>query len=217
MAEQRSSRRRKDREGLASIFRDERHSGRLPDILQPNEPAQEPPASEPEPTPQPPQPTTPVAVESLTPSEPLIYQPDAATREPRRRGARLDKQSGLHLVRQDIIQHGVPYPGRDSGFLMEPYNFMRMMLTLEKLAVVQVVHEILGRTLGQEEPSSPTGRRQWCKLSLRDLKEGRNMSHSQAQRGIKEALASGYIQRRQNEESGYEYAIRWRNLESDMP
>lgn len=93
---------------------------------------------------------------------------------------------------------------------------MRMMLTLEKLAVVQVVHEILGRTLGQDDPSSPTGRRQWCRLSLRDLKEGRNMSHSQAQRGIKEAMASGYIQRREGEDGGYEYSIRWRHLEAWM-
>lgn len=98
MAEPKSSRRRKDREGLESIFRDERHSGRLPDILEPNEHTHEPaipePVSTPSPSPSPTQPPTPI--EAPIPSEPLVYEPDSIPREPRRRGARLDKQSGLH-------------------------------------------------------------------------------------------------------------------------
>lgn len=88
---------------------------------------------------------------------------------------------------------------------------MKMLLTLEPVAVVQVVHEILGLTLGQDDIHSSTGRREWCKLSLRDLEESRSMGRAQVQRGIKGALEGGYILRRALKSGGYEYAIRWRD------
>lgn len=82
------------------------------------------------------------------------------------------------------------------------------ILAVEKKAVAQVVLEIMQQTLGFYDPSSPTERREWAKLSARHFVRRCGMSHSQAKTGLKTALNLGYILRRPCA-NGFEYAIRF--------
>jgi hypothetical protein len=98
-----------------------------------------------------------------------------------------------------------PSQGR---YLMAPEEFQAILL-LETKAVAAVVWEIMLRTIGWEG-DGPGDRREWVHLTVRHFVRAGVLSRAQAERGIKRALAMGYITRRKVGDRRYEYAIRWR-------
>lgn len=155
--------------------------------------------------PPPPSPQTPDANAEASSSSvadlPLLVPPV------RTKGTRDAKVTGLHLVLQDVQEHGFPHPLGEGSFLMVPRVF-KALLALEPLSVIQVVFEVLDQTIGWADVGSNSGRREWCELSLRHFELSCGMTRSQAQRGIKRALNHKYILRRSHG-SSFEYAIRW--------
>ena len=91
---------------------------------------------------------------------------------------------------------------------MAPKEF-QAILVRETKAVAAVVWEIMLRTIGWEG-DGPGDRREWVHLTKRHFVRTNVLSRAQAERGIKRALAMGYIKRREIGKRGYEYAIRWK-------
>ena len=91
---------------------------------------------------------------------------------------------------------------------MAPKEFQAILL-LETKAVAAVVWEIMLRTIGWEGDGLGD-RREWVHLTVRHFVRAGVLSLAQAERGIKRALAMGYITRRRLGKRGYEYAIRWK-------
>jgi hypothetical protein len=83
-------------------------------------------------------------------------------------------------------------------------------LILETKAVAAVVWEIMQQTIGWESGREPGGRREWAPVTKRHFVRATMMSRSQAEEGLKQALAKGYIIRRQIGARRFEYAIRWK-------
>ena len=98
-----------------------------------------------------------------------------------------------------------PSTGR---YLMAPKEF-QAILVRETKAVAAVVWEIMQQTIGWEG-NGPGGRREWAPLTVRHFVRAGVLSLAQTERGIKRALAKGYIKRRRIGARGYEYAIRWK-------
>jgi hypothetical protein len=84
---------------------------------------------------------------------------------------------------------------QDGYFLMLPKEF-DAILALEHKAVSQVVLEVLRQTIGRVGDGQ-NGRQEWATMSYRHFARAGILSQSQAQEGIKQALAKGYIVRRQ--------------------
>jgi hypothetical protein len=124
---------------------------------------------------------------------------------------RQQRKSGLYLVLQAAQQHGITHP-KDGHFLMLPKAEFRAILALEHKAIAQVVLEIFLQTIGTQEYDQDgyTRRKEWATISYRHFARAGVMTSKAAQRGIKDALAKGYIVRRQRGVRSYEYAIRWR-------
>jgi hypothetical protein len=124
--------------------------------------------------------------------------------KPRRRQKR---KSGLYAVLHAAQQHGITHP-TVGGFLQLPREF-DAILALEHKSVAQVVLEVLRQTIGKVGDGAD-GRQEWAKISKRHFARVGLMPETMAQRGIKGALAKGYIVRRQVGARSYEYAIRWK-------
>jgi hypothetical protein len=131
----------------------------------------------------------------------------ASQREPRKTGWWL----ALHRVRE----FGFTSP--DEGhYLLLPPEF-DAILALETKAVAQIVLEVLRQTVGWVDPSGDQDergnrkRRLWAKLGHKHF-EFICGSSSQAHTGLKKALNEGYIVRRPCP-GGFEYAIKWRELQ----
>ena len=122
------------------------------------------------------------------------------------RGARADKVTGLHIVLHQIQRDGFPHPAT-GGYVMVP-RVIKALLSLEPVAVIQVVFEICEQTVGWVDPHGKHGRREWARLSLRHFELACGMTAHQVLRGLKRALQQGYILRRPRLDS-FEYAIRW--------
>ena len=86
------------------------------------------------------------------------------------------------------------------------------ILALEHKAIAQVVLEILQQTIGTVEygQDGHSGRKEWATISYRHFARAGILSVSQAEIGIKLALAKGYITRRPLGAQRFEYAIRWK-------
>ena len=182
--------RKKEREQAAMNKLFEQHSyvgGRLPDILDPATP-----------------PDTPQAPKVVP-----IWDPpsDDVEEERPKRGARSEKTTGLQIVITQIQRNGFPHPLKQGNFLMLPKVF-KALLSLEQMSVIQVVYEILDRTIGWADKKGEHGRREWARLSHHDFEMSCGMSKAQVKRGLKGALQKGYIIRRGKLDS-FEYCIRW--------
>ena len=91
---------------------------------------------------------------------------------------------------------------------MAPKEF-QAILVRETKAVAAVVWEIMQQTIGWEG-NGLGGRREWAPLTVRHFVRAHILSRSQAEKGIKQALAKGYIARRKLGVRHFEYAIRWK-------
>jgi hypothetical protein len=127
----------------------------------------------------------------------------APTRRPQRK-------SGLYTVLQAAQQHGFT-PPQAGHWLMLPPEFAAV-LALEHKAIAQVVLEILQQTIGTVEygQDGHSGRKEWAPLTKRHFVRAGILSRSQAEMGLKQALAKGYITRRSLGARRFEYAIRWK-------
>lgn len=163
--------------------------GRLPDILNPT-PSDMPAAQQP--------------IQIVPTWEPIIPEPDG---ERPKRKARNEKATGLHIILHAIQRDGFPHPLEQGSFLMLPKVF-KALLSLEPVAVIQVVYEIFDQTIGWADSRSNHGRREWARLSLKHFELACGMNPAQVKRGIKRALQNGYILRRPRLDS-FEYGIRW--------
>ena len=128
-------------------------------------------------------------------------------REPRKTGWWL----ALHRVRE----FGFTSP-EEGHYLLLPPEF-DAILALETKAVAQIVLEVLRQTVGWVDPSGERDergnrkRRLWVKLGHKHF-EFICGSSSQAHTGLKKALNEGYVVRRSCQ-GGFEYAIKWRELQ----
>ncbi len=124
-----------------------------------------------------------------------------------KRKARSDKVTGLHIILNAIQRDGFPHPMIQGSFLMLPKVF-KALLSLEPVAVIQVVYEIFDQTIGWTDDRGEYGRREWARLPLRHFEIACGMTSTQVKRGLKRALQKGYILRRPRLDS-FEYGIRW--------
>jgi hypothetical protein len=144
--------------------------------------------------------------EALPPSLP-IPQPANAPKPRRRRPART---SGLWAVVHAAQQHGFT-PPQAGHWLMLPPEFAAV-LALEPKAIAQVVLEILQQTIGTVVygQDGHSGRKEWAPLTKRHFVRAGILSRPQAEMGLKQALAKGYIVRRSLGVRRFEYAIHWK-------
>jgi hypothetical protein len=126
----------------------------------------------------------------------------------RKKGARHEKVSGLHIRLEHIKYHGFEHPMVSKSFLMVPPDDFLALLSLEPLAVIQVVFVIWRETVGWEDPTGRYGRREWVGISPQDFERRGIAGRAQARRGLKRAEEQGYIRKR-TAGSGFEYAVRW--------
>jgi hypothetical protein len=129
--------------------------------------------------------------------------------------SRVHKYSVNRQIRQSLIlprlqQHGFTHP-QNGYWLMMPQDFA-VLVAYETKAVVQVVLEVLQRTIGAPG-DGPGGRKLWTVLSTWECAKSGLMSHSAAQRGLKDAVERGYVLRRW-QEGQYEYALKWKGMEN---
>ena len=129
--------------------------------------------------------------------------------------SRVHKYSVKRQIRQSLTlprlqQHGFTHP-QNGYWLMMPQDFA-VLVAYETKAVVQVVLEVLQRTIGAVG-DGPGGRKLWAELSTWECAKTGLMSHSAAQRGLKDAVERGYILRRSCE-GHYEYALKWKGIEN---
>jgi hypothetical protein len=100
---------------------------------------------------------------------------------------------------------------------MLPREF-KAIVAYETKAVVQVILEVLDRTIGVEGDSH-YGRGLWVELSTWDCAATGLISHSAAQRGLATAITKGYLKRRvletdyKGEPIRYEYSLKWKGIE----
>jgi hypothetical protein len=141
----------------------------------------------------------------------LTAPPPPSDTTPQPRQPRPPRKSGLYAVLHAAQQHGITHP-KDGHFLMLPKDEFRAILALEHKAIAQVVLEIFLQTIGTAEYDQygQIIRKEWATISYRHFARAGVMTSKAAQRGIKDALAKGYIVRRQRGARSYEYAIRWR-------
>jgi hypothetical protein len=123
---------------------------------------------------------------------------------------RPERKSGLYAVLHAARQHGFT-PSKEGFWVMLPKEF-DAILALEHKAVAQVVLEILRQTIGTVvyTQDGSTTRKEWATISYRHFARAGLMASKAAQRGIKEALDKGYIERRKVGARRYEYRLRWR-------
>lgn len=93
---------------------------------------------------------------------------------------------------------------------MLPEEFS-LILAHESKAVTQVLLETFLQTVGHPG-DGPGGRQLWRRLSIRHFVRKGLMSRSQAEEGIKQALAKGYLLRRSCGKQRWEYAIHFRDI-----
>jgi len=173
-------------------------SNQISHLQQPEpSPAAKPPA---------PDPDTTEAVQEPAPPSPA---PKAFDDTRRKKGARHEKVSGLHIRLEHIKYHGFEHPAASKSFLMVPPDDFLALLSLEPLAVVQVVFVIWRETVGWEDPAGLYGRREWVGISPQDFERRGIAGRAQARRGLKRAEEQGYIKKR-TVSSGFEYAVQWK-------
>ena len=126
----------------------------------------------------------------------------------RKKGARHEKVSGLHVRLEHIKYHGFEHPMVSKSFLMVSPDDFLALLSLEPLAVIQVVFVIWRETVGWEDPTGLYGRREWVGISPQDFERRGIAGRAQARRGLKRAEEQGYIRKR-TAGNGFEYAVRW--------
>lgn len=127
--------------------------------------------------------------------------------------SRVQKYSIHRQVRQSLTlprlqQHGFTHP-QNGCWLMMPHDFT-VLVAYETKAVVQVVLEVLQRTIGTPG-DGPGDRNLWTPLTKWQCAETGLMSPSAAQRGLKDAVTRGYLLRRLHE-GQYEYALKWKGV-----
>lgn len=130
-----------------------------------------------------------------------------------RQSVRKHKYSIKRQIRKSLTlprlqQHGFTHP-QNGYWLMLPQDFA-VLVAYETKAVVQVVLEVLQRTIGTVG-EGPCGRKLWTELSSWQCAETGLMSPSAAERGLKNAVARGYLLRRLAE-GRWEYAIKWKGM-----
>lgn len=115
-----------------------------------------------------------------------------------------------------VQEHGFTHPSW-GGWLQLPREF-DAILALERKPVAQIVLEVMRRTVGYVDPSGAVdaqgrpARVEWAPLTHQHLTAICGGSPSNAQAGLKIALAKRYIERRRAQDrphGPYEYRIRW--------
>jgi hypothetical protein len=142
----------------------------------------------------------------------LAYTPTSTdtAAKPRRRVPQTDPDtySPIEHTLYSVQQFGFTHPST-GRFLMAPKEF-QAILALETKAVADVIWELMQQTIAWTDGREPGGRREWARLSVRHFEREKIASRSQAEAGIKRALAMGYIERRRSGARGYEYRLRWK-------
>jgi hypothetical protein len=99
---------------------------------------------------------------------------------------------------------------------MCPREF-KAIVAYETKAVVQVILEVLDRTIGVPG-EGPHGRGLWVELSTWECAATGLMSHSAAQRGLARAMEKGYLRRKvlkvdmHGNPISFAYSLKWRDI-----
>jgi len=109
-----------------------------------------------------------------------------------------------------------PYYGDDKRFLMTPPEF-DLVLDFEPLPVIKVIHEVLRQSVGYADKNSPTGRREWVKLSFWHFERRGILSHQAAKDAIDYAVDKGYLLRRRLGKQQWDYAVHYRTVDIVPP
>jgi len=138
----------------------------------------------------------------------------------RKRTSRVHKYTVNRLANESLTitqlqQRGFTHP-QNGRWLMLPREF-KAMVAYESKAVVQVILEVLDRTIGVEG-DGPYGRGLWVELSRYDCAATGLMSQSAAKRGLTEAVRKGYLRRKvlkvdkDGKAISFEYSLTWRGI-----
>jgi hypothetical protein len=140
------------------------------------------------------------------PSQPT----DTAAKPPRRQRPEADpaSYSPIEHTLYSLQAFGFTHPSH-SRYLMVPKEF-QAILALETKAVADVIWEVMHQTIGWASGREPGGSREWAPLTVRHFEREKIASSAQARRGLKRALAMGYIERRRSGARRYEYRLRWK-------
>jgi hypothetical protein len=115
------------------------------------------------------------------------------------------------LTLPQLQKFGFTHP-ENGHWVMCPREF-KAIVAHETKAVVQVILEVLDRTIGVPG-DGPHGRGLWVELSTYDCAATGLMSRSAALRGLKTALDKGYLRRRElqdrkDKKLRFEYSLHW--------
>jgi len=138
----------------------------------------------------------------------------------RKRTSRVRKYTVNRLANESLTitqlqQRGFTHP-QNGRWLMLPREF-KAMVAYETKAVVQVILEVLDRTIGVEG-DGPYGRGLWVELSAYDCAATGLMSYSAAQRGLATAIDKGYLRRKMlrsdknDHPISYTYSLTWKGI-----
>ena len=138
--------------------------------------------------------------------------PRPSVRKPASRVYRhtVKRQLETALTLPDIQKHGFTHPA-NGYFLMLPREY-DVVAALESKAVAVVILAILRRTIGILG-QGPRDRGEWVKISIHALADAALLPFSKAQKGLKDARAKGYVQRRKAGRT-WEYTVRWRGIQN---
>ena len=135
---------------------------------------------------------------------------DKTAKPPRRQRPEADpaSYSPIEHTLYSLQAFGFTHPSH-SRYLMVPKEF-QAILALETKAVADVIWEVMHQTIGWASGREPGGSREWAPLTVRHFEREKIASSAQARRGLKRALAMGYIERRRSGARRYEYRLRWK-------
>jgi hypothetical protein len=164
---------------------------------------------------------------SLPPSHAFVHQNTqirlqgySSASDEGQRTSRVHKYTVNRLANESLtitqLQHrGFTHP-QNGRWLMLPREF-KAIVAYESKAVVQVILEVLDRTIGVEG-DGPYERGLWVELSTWDCAATGLMSHSAAQRGLATALLKRYIRQKvlkvdkHGNAISFAYSLNWHGI-----
>jgi hypothetical protein len=165
-------------------------------------------------------------VTNVLPQHPFVYPDQGSVSGSRPRSvpkatSRVHKYTVNRLANESLTisqlqQRGFTHP-QNGRWLMLPREF-KAIVAYESKAVVQVILEVLDRTIGVEG-DGPYGRGLWVELSAYDCAATGLMSYSAAQRGLATAIHKSYLRRKvlKSDKHGtpisYTYSLIWKGIE----
>jgi hypothetical protein len=127
----------------------------------------------------------------------------------------INRLANESLTISQLQQRGFTHP-QNGRWLMLPREF-KAIVAYESKAVVQVILEVLDRTIGVEG-DGPYGRGLWAEMSTWECAATGLMSHSAAQRGLTQAVHKSYLRQKvlkvdkHGNAISFAYSLNWHGI-----